>query len=214
MDCTGADSGPFAHDAGDEQARWNTAPWGTGAIWITGDTGGSTLTLNWADINDNETSYTAYKNGVAAPSDGRDAVSHAFFGLSGGECFQVLASGTWGSNWSSSVCRSGTSAPSAPSGVSASASPNNYTALLSWTANASNYTFEYVTVWEGSTEVAAYYVPYHGTGGYSKYLTLGVNDGIPGTYSIEVATCNQARNPWNGAYCVYGGSASVYLSYP
>lgn len=214
MDCVGADSGPYAHDAADEQARWAVAPWGTGAIWITGDTGGATLTLNWADINDNETSYTAYKNGVAASTDAQDSVSHFFSGLIGGECFQVLAAGVSGSNWSSSICRSGAAAPSAPSGVSASVSPNNYTGLLSWTTNAASYTHEFVTVWQGSTEIAAYYVPHHGTGSYSMHVTLGVNDQIPGTYSMEVATCNQTRNAWNGAGCVYGGSASVYLSYP
>lgn len=213
MDCYGADTGPFAHDATDLQTRWQTAPWGTGAIWITGDTGGSTLTLNWADINDNETSYTAYKNGVAAPSDPRDSTSYFFTGLTGGECFQILVSGIWGSNWSSAICRSGVSAPVAPSGVSAYTSPNNYTALLSWTTNSSSYTHEFVTVWQGSTQIAAYYIPNHGTGTFSKYIALGVNDQIPGTYSMEVATCNQTRNPWSGT-CVYGGSASVYLSYP
>lgn len=93
-------------------------------------------------------------------------------------------------------------------------SPNNYTALLSWTTNATSYTHEFVTVWEGSTEIAAYYVPAHGTGSFSKYITLGVNDGIPGTYSMEVATCNQVYTPWDGVGCVYGGSASAYLSYP
>jgi hypothetical protein len=215
MDCAGSETGPQPHDAAAASARWQAAAWGPGAVWITDDSGGSTLTLRWADINDHETGYSVYKNGVLQTTLGVDAESHLFSGLTGGECFYVRANGTYGSNFSSQICRAGPSAPVAPSGVTASASPNNYTALVSWTTNAPSdgYTHEFVSVFKGSTHIAKFYVPHHGTGATSKSIPLGVGDLIPGTYTIEVTTCNARYNPWHLG-CTYGGSASVSLSNP
>lgn len=218
MDCSGSDEGPASHDAADLYSRWATSPWGTGAIWITNDSGGgdTAVTLNWADINDNETSHSIYKNGSFLQYANADDESSNITGLSGGECFYIIASNGIGTNTSSQICRTGPSAPSAPSGASASVTPNNYTALLSSTTNAASnaYTHEFVTVYEGGAMVANYYVPHHGTGSTSKSITLGVNDGIPGTYSMEVYTCNALYNAWDGYACVYGTAASAYLSYP
>ncbi|MBI2765689.1 MAG: hypothetical protein HYX53_07245 [Chloroflexi bacterium] len=218
MDCSGADTGPLSHDAADLYSRWSTSPWGTGAIWITNDAGAgdTAITLNWADINDNETSYSIYKNGSFLQYANADAESANITGLSGGECFYLIASNGIGTNTSSQICRSGPSAPSAPSGASISVTPNNYTALLSWTTNASAsaYTHEFVTVYAGGSVVAQYYVPNHGTGAYSQSITLGQYDSLPATYSMEVYTCNAKYNAWSGFGCVYGTSASAYLSYP
>lgn len=213
MDCSGADQGPAAHDASDLSNRWATSPWGTGAIWISNDFGGSTLTLNWADINDNETNHAIYKNGAFLQNAGQDSQFANISGLSGGECFYIIVSNGVGSNSSSQVCRGGVSAPSAPSGASASTT-NNYTASLSWTTNASSgtYTHEWVSVYKSGSLIAQYYVPHHGSGGYSLSIALGVYDGLPGTYSMEVYTCNTSYNAWNGVACVYGTGTSVYLS--
>jgi hypothetical protein len=218
MDCSGADEGPHSHDANNLATRWNVAAWGPGAVWITSDFGGSTLTLNWADINDNETGYEVYKNGSYVTTVSRDSESYFFSSLTGGECFYVRALAPYGSNYSSQICRTGPSSPTASSSVSASVTPNTYTALLSWTTNASSggYTFEWIDVYHSNsgTKVASYYVPHHGTGATSKSITLGLYDLLPGTYSFEVYTCNAKFNPWNaGSYCTYGGSASAYLYY-
>lgn len=214
MDCSGSDEGPRAHDASDLTSRWAVAPWGTGAIWITNDSGGSTLTLNWADINDNETNHAIYKNGSFLQNASQDTESASISGLSGGECFYIVISNGIGQNTSSQVCRSAASAPSAPSSASASASPNNYTAQLSWTTNAASnaYTHEFVTVYKSGATIAQYYVPHHGTGGTSLSVALGVFDQLPGTYSMEVYTCNTKYNAWNGSGCVYGTAANVSLS--
>jgi hypothetical protein len=65
-------------------------------------------------------------------------------------------------------------------------------------------------VFKGNQVIAQYYVPHHGTGSHSHVVTLGIWDQLPGTYYMEVTTCNQVRNPWfNG--CVFGGGATVYL---
>lgn len=216
MDCVDGHTGPLPHDAADGPARFNADPWGPGAVWISGDTG-TQLTLNWADINDNETGYDVYKDGALVVSKAADSESHLITGLTPGAnyCFYVkVRRGSW-SGFSSDVCRNWTfGGPSAAINISATAL-SGHSATVSWTTtDAGIYTHEWVSVYEvesGYQAVAKYYVRYHSTGAYSHFVNLGVNDLLPGTYYIEVYTCSARHNAYN-SLCTSSGSTTVYLS--
>jgi hypothetical protein len=230
MDCEDGAMGPSSHDAGDGQARYKAAPWGPGAIWLepVSPTGCAlsqctSVRVRWAEINDNESGYRVMRTtapgisgeiqrGVTLP----DVNQFVDTGLTAGAqyCFHLKVMHYYHPDgYSSQVCRNSLpSAPPPPTGVSVAIGGNNYTATVTWTQNASNYTHQFVRVTKaGSGLIANYYFPYSGTGVQSHTVRLGWLDELPGTYYFTVSTCNQTYNIWASS-CVDASPVSRYLS--
>jgi hypothetical protein len=225
MDCPDSHTGPQPHDAAVGTGRYDAAPWGPGAIWISADTGTS-ITISWADINDNESGYRVMR--TSAPGISGEVQQGPIQPPDTESFTQAVTAGTQycyhlkvthylvADGYSSQICRnSQPSSPTSPSGVSVTSGGNNYTANVSWNTNTTNYTHEWVNVYDldtGGTVVAQYYVRYHGSGAKTLPVTLGVLDRLPGNYYFEVYTCNAKYNPYNAFGCAYGGAGSRYLS--
>ena len=224
MDCPDASTGPSSHDSSDAKGRFDAAPWGPGAIWISADSGTS-ITVSWADINDNESGYRVMRTTAPGISGevqqtltAPDVESFTQSVTSSQQyCYHLKVTHYLaGDGYSSQICRqTQPSAPTASTGVTAASGGNNYTASISWNRGNASYTHEWIVVYNadaGYPVISTYYVPYHGTGGYAHSVTLGIYDQLAANYYFEVYTCNSKYNPYNAFGCTYAGSATRSLS--
>jgi len=106
----------------------------------------------------------------------------------------------------------------APTGISVTPGPDpSYSFTANWTPGAGYYTHDWVAIYRSGVTLAQFYVPYHGTGPYSRTFNLIQPDveGAPGgaSYWVEVYSCNTTHNPWFGG-CTYGAGSYVSLSAP
>lgn len=218
MTCSGITSSPQTHDDSDGSGRFYDYPWGPGAIWLTNVTD-SSVVVNWADINDEESGYRVYKNGTLMTSLGADAESATIASTSSTDCFYVRAVQLSVTSQSSTICRNSViGTPTGPTSVSAVQGSTTYSAKVSWNSTDPTYTFEWVAIYTGGAHVASFYVPYHGTGATTRTFNLidedfgGTSTSVTKSFTVEVSACNQTHNPWVYPYCHLGGSASVSLT--
>ena len=221
MDCYG--STPGSHDQSDLIGRWNTySPWGTGAIWITSDTG-TTLFLNWADINDDDTGVDIYKNGVRIATSVRNQQQRYISGLTPGanDSFYVCAKNAKGSGCSYSISRqTQPGIPAAPSGVSVGYYGGaGYQAQVTFYNNSSANTHHRVNVlrWVGGqwTMWQQYYVTWKPVGWVTTLVQLNwPYDPLNQNYLFRVYACNQKYNDLAGTACLLGGGQVELYMYP
>ncbi len=207
-------TGPQARDSSAAIVRYLSAPWGSGAVWISSDDGAN-VTIQWADLNDNETGYDVYKDGIWQGTWGIDTQLAGLYVSSGEHSFFVRAKRGALYNQSSTIYRYAQPGnPSPVSSVSVLSGSESFNFVASWTSNDASYTHEWGNVWRSSQLIASFYVPAHGTGYYSTTLNLLNGDLTSGSqsYLVEVYTCNQNHNPWYVG-CTYGGGGNVSLSW-
>lgn len=221
MDCasSGSESGPTAHDVADMQDRWRAAPWGTGAIWLTYPFAGA-VQVNWADINDNESTHYIYRNGSYIGFATADQRSFIYWGSVGpSDYVYVLAVNAYGSNSSSAVYGSPPFPPSSAiynlssvtDGCGGGTACKRITGSICAPPTCGSYTHSFVMVYRSGSYVGSWYAPWHGGTSFSQRIRLGNLDSMPGTYSLEVYQCSATYNPWfNG--CVFEGAVSASMA--
>jgi hypothetical protein len=221
MDCAGAgsESGPAAHDVQDVQTRWPAAPWGTGAVWLTIPFAGA-VQINWADINDNESTHYVYRNGSYIGFATADQRSLIYLGsISPSDYVYVVASNAYGSNSSAVVYGTPPAPPGssiyglsvATDGCGGGTPCKTISGSICIPPTCGYYTHSFVMVYKGSTHIGSWYGPWTGGSVFTQRIRLGELDGMPGTYSMEVYRCSANYNPWfNG--CVFDGSVSSSMA--